>query len=84
MTIEIHQPELEALILRRMESGGFQDVEEVLFHALRFSPPPETPANTDSKRTGADLMTVMQAMPYKDDIDIEPHRPYLVVRDVLI
>jgi hypothetical protein len=41
MTIEIHRPEIEALILQRMEIGGFQDVEEVLLHALKSAPLPE-------------------------------------------
>lgn len=40
MTIEVHQPELEALIQQRMASGAFQDVEEVLMHALRSSSVP--------------------------------------------
>ncbi len=35
MTIEIHQPEIEALIQQRLQSGAFHDVEEVLLHALR-------------------------------------------------
>jgi hypothetical protein len=48
MTIDIHQPEIEALILQRLESGEFQDVEDVLLHALRAS---ETPA-----RTGQELI----------------------------
>jgi hypothetical protein len=30
MTIEIHRPELEALIRERMNSGGFYDVEDVM------------------------------------------------------
>jgi len=30
MTIEIHKPELEALIQERMKSGAFQSVEDVL------------------------------------------------------
>jgi hypothetical protein len=40
MTIEIHEPELEALIARRMETGAFQDVEDVLLHALKSAPLP--------------------------------------------
>ena len=35
MTIEIHTPELEALIQERMNSGLFQNVEEVLIQALK-------------------------------------------------
>ena len=41
MMIEILQPELEALIQRRMESGHFATVEDVLLQALRTSPEPE-------------------------------------------
>jgi Arc/MetJ-type ribon-helix-helix transcriptional regulator len=35
MTIEIHTPELEALIEQRMQSGAFQDVDDLLMEALR-------------------------------------------------
>lgn len=42
MTIEIHRPELEALIMQRMKSGGFHDVETVLMQALKASPPAAT------------------------------------------
>ena len=38
MKIEIHKPELEAFIRERMESGAFQDVEDVLMDALKSSP----------------------------------------------
>lgn len=39
MTIEIHKPELEALIQERMKTGAFQTVEDVLIQALKSSPP---------------------------------------------
>jgi len=39
MTIEIHRPELESLILERMKSGAFQNVEDVLMQALKSAPP---------------------------------------------
>jgi hypothetical protein len=35
MTIEIHKPELEALIRQRLETGVSQDVEDILIEALR-------------------------------------------------
>jgi hypothetical protein len=38
MTIEIHKPELEALIQERLKNGGFMDVEDVLIQALKSSP----------------------------------------------
>jgi hypothetical protein len=37
MTIEIQQPELEALIRLRMESGRFTSIEDALLEALRSS-----------------------------------------------
>ena len=39
MTIEITKPELEALILQRMQSGAFRNVEEVILEALKASEP---------------------------------------------
>jgi hypothetical protein len=41
MTIEIHQPELEALISQQLASGRFQDVEALLLHELRSTPIPK-------------------------------------------
>ncbi len=80
MTIEIHQPELEALIEERMQSGAFASVEEVLLQALRTAPKP-VPAQKLSGLTGADLMAALQTIPYKD-VDLEPYRPHMPVRDV--
>jgi hypothetical protein len=48
MTIEIRQPELEALILQRLKAGQFQSVEDVLLDALRSSAP-ETPPGRGRK-----------------------------------
>ena len=36
MTIEIKRPEIEALIQERLQSGGFDSVEDVLFDALEI------------------------------------------------
>ena len=74
MTIEIHKPELEALILQRMESGGFHNVEDVLMHALEASPAvAEDREKSRDRRTGGDLIAALQASPYRD-VDIEPPR----------
>jgi hypothetical protein len=92
MTIEIEQPELEALIQQRLRSGQFHSVEEVLLRALQSWPAPETHARTQarplpgkpvvsSRRTGADIVAAMQRSPYKET-DLEPSRPHLPVRDV--
>ena len=84
MTIEIHRPELEALIIQRMKSGGFHNVEDALLHALKTSPPVGEPSGTShDKRTGADLIAALQASPYRD-LEIEPARHRLPVRDVVL
>jgi hypothetical protein len=44
MTIEINRPELEALIQRRLQSGRFESVEDVLWQALASVPSDEIPA----------------------------------------
>ncbi len=83
MTIEIHRPELEALIIQRMKSGGFHDVEDALLQALKTSPPVAEPSGTlHDKRTGADLIAALQASPYRE-LDIEPPKVRLTTaRDV--
>lgn len=37
MNIEIHQPELEALIQRRMATGEFRSIEDLLYRSLDAS-----------------------------------------------
>lgn len=80
MTIEIHKPELEALIRERMKSGAFQDVEDVLIQALK-SAPPAAGDDAAPDRTGADLVAAMQASPYRE-IGLEPGRDRMPVRDI--
>ncbi len=41
MTIEIHRPELEALLMERMKAGAFQNVEDAIMQALETAPAPE-------------------------------------------
>jgi hypothetical protein len=82
MTIEIHKPELEALILERMKIGGFRNVEDALMQALETSPMAQAKPVTEAKNgTGADLIAAMQASPYRE-IEIEPARYRMPVREV--
>ena len=82
MTIEIHRPELEALIMDRMKAGSFQTVEEVIMQALKTAPPaPPSVGQPRGDRTGADLIAALQSSPYRE-IEIEPARYSLPVRDV--
>ena len=70
MMIEIQTPELEALIQKRMMSGAFQSVEDVLMQALKSSPPPGEKVSGQeaggSPATGAALVAAMQASPFKE------------------
>ncbi|MFN7921595.1 MAG: hypothetical protein U0Q16_15955 [Bryobacteraceae bacterium] len=50
MTIQITQPEVEALIQQRMQSGAFATPEEVVLDALRSSKVAQ-PATPESTRT---------------------------------
>jgi len=77
MSVEIHQPEIEALIQQRIASGAFQDVEEVLLYALKSAPFPASKA--PSSRTGADIVAAMQAMPFKET-EFDFSRPHMPVR----
>jgi hypothetical protein len=65
MTIEIHKPELEALILERMRVGAFANVEDALMQALESSPLPSQPPPS-SPGSGADIVAAMQKSPYKE------------------
>lgn len=77
MTIEIHKPELEALIMERLKSGSFETVEDVLLQALQ-----STPVGPSAEtRTGADLVAAMQDSPYKE-IDLQTTKVNMPVRDV--
>ena len=79
--IEIHQPEIEALIHQRLASGAFENVEDVLLQALRNAPLPKNGDQTVAPRTGADLIAAMQAMPYKD-VNFEFERAPMPVREI--
>ena len=67
MVIEMQSPGFEALIMQRMRSGGFRNVEDVLMQALETSPLPE--AKVPENRSGTDLIAAMQASPLSRDRD---------------
>ncbi len=80
MTIEIHRPELEALIRQRMKMGGFTNVEDALQQALETSRRGDG-GTTAPKRTGADLIAALQSSPYRE-IEIKSERYRMPVRDL--
>ena len=81
MIIEIQSPEFEALVMQRMRSGGFRNVEDVLMQALETSLLPQ--AKAPENRSSVDLIAAMQASPYRE-IEIEPARYRMPVRDVTL
>jgi hypothetical protein len=56
MTIEIRQPELEALIQQRMDSGVFRNIEDVLMQALKSLPPAERFGTKQPKKNFAEFL----------------------------
>ncbi len=81
MTIEIHRPELEALIAQRMQSGAFDNVEEALLQALKTAPPPHSETPRAPAPTTADFVAAMQSSPLQQ-LDLDHPRPLMPVRDV--
>jgi hypothetical protein len=73
MTIEIHSPEVEAIIRSRMSAGGFQNAEEVIMQALKSSPATESPAAAPASQKPVRLKTLVELCdPVRglaDDID---------------
>jgi len=76
MTIEIHEPELENLIRERMATGGFQNVEDVLMHALKSSPVSERPP-TLARKPKKNLAQFLLESPLRDSgLKLERQRDY--------
>ena len=73
MTIEIHKPELEALILERMAGGT--DVEDLLICALK-STGEAFPASEKLRRN---LVDILSEPPFAgSDLDLERRRTTLI------
>ncbi len=75
MTIEIKRPELESLIQQQLESGSFQDVDELLteaLHALR-----EHSESDAGRRSGKRLVDVLSSLPFAgSELTIERQLDY--------
>ena len=74
--IEIHQPELEALIMERLHAGRFESVEQTLMNALKEAPPPKCADRAHAGPTGAEIIAAFQRCPVKDfSFEPEPYFP---------
>ena len=56
MTLEITRPETEARIQRHLQSGQFNDLDDLLTKALDALPEPEMAATPPERRTGQALI----------------------------
>ena len=57
MNIEITRPEVEALIQKRLQSGGFKDPQDVILHALQVS---------ESRPARTELLAALRSSPEQD------------------
>ncbi len=80
MTIEIHEPKVEALLQKWMESGLFRSEEEAIGTALESAVTRPVPTETHRGTTGAALFEALRRCPYPD-VDLEPSRSSMPVRD---
>jgi len=76
MTIEIHQPELEALIHQRMASGRFATIEDALIQALQ-APEKPTTDNATPKKNFTQFM--MESPLWGSGIEFERNKDVLEV-----
>ena len=82
MTIEIHSPEVEAIIHRRMMAGGFKDAEDVIIQALKSSSSPETPPASPRRPAGRKSLAQLFADSPFEGLDIDFEREPDYGRDV--
>ena len=81
MNLEIHKPELAERVRAQIQSGHFQDADDLLEKALDAL---DESAATSKTATGAVLLAALQASPYRE-IDLTPPRvPLTNVRDVAL
>jgi Arc/MetJ-type ribon-helix-helix transcriptional regulator len=84
MNLEIHKPELAKRVRAQIQSGHFQDADDLLEKALDALDEQSTAASPPATATGAVLLAALQASPYRE-IDLTPPRvPLTNVRDVAL
>ena len=84
MNLEIHKPELEQRVRRQIQSGRFHDVDELLTQALdALEEKAPLLRSAPDERNGADLIAALQTSPDRE-LEIEPERFRLPIRDVTL
>ena len=80
MTIEIHEPEIGALIQDSVQRGAFRDAADVVVQAIRALHVAEERPESGALLTGADIVAAFQRCPYPDFMP-EPERIYMPVSE---
>lgn len=71
MTIEIHRPELEALINQRMASGAFRDIDELLAKAIDALDEPFVSVQPDVKaKNFLELFEPVRGLLTDEEVDV--------------
>jgi len=81
MTIQITNPQVEALINQRLQTGGFKDAEDVVFQALQSSPPNAAttqPSQVSEAKNMFELFAPLRGL----NIDFEADRKKDTGRDI--
>ncbi len=83
MNIEIHKPALVERLTMRIQTGQFQDADELIERALDALDE-HMSTTAPASATGAVVLAALQDFPYSD-IDLTPPRVRLAnVRDVVL
>ena len=82
--MEVHlSPEQEAFIQQRVRAGRFTTADKAVQEAVSLLEEQESGSAAANGAMGSALVAAMQASPCKD-IDLEPTRPHLPVRDITL
>jgi Arc/MetJ-type ribon-helix-helix transcriptional regulator len=65
MTIHVTRPEVEAIINERLQSGAFEDAEDVILQALRASA--QEPHTRETGKSLVDVCAIVRGL--TDDVD---------------
>lgn len=69
MRIDIHRPELEALIHERLQSGDFESAEDVIWQALRDSAKPAGHVTASGAKNVARLFESVRGLLTDEEVD---------------
>jgi hypothetical protein len=69
MRIDIHRPELEALIHERLQSGSFESAEDVIWQALRDSAKPTAHMSASGAKNFAGLFEPVRGLLTDEEVD---------------